>query len=510
MILDFKTLITVNLIVNVINLLTVSSLWRRYGKRFAGLSSWLASMTAQVAGMLLVLSKGFVPDVLSVYVGNVILMSSMLFLLDGFRKFIGHPSSWRVNAAAFAAYMAAYFHFFAVDPNMGMRNVLNCAIIFWIDGQCALLLLGARAPRLRHTMRPVGVVMAGYALVSCVRAAIILSYPREAEAFRTGLADSIAIVSYLSLHICLVIALVATITRRLMDEVQASEEKFAKAFHLAPYALCIVREDDGRLVEVNKGFCEIFGYGRDEALALGLSDLRLVSKGGGEARLTRLPAGSGELRLEVGARRKSGKGLMGRLSADALAIGGEPCVLACLSDDTEEYRLRATLQDLASRDSLTGLANRRLFYERFEIERLHADRDNRSMAVVSLDLDKFKAVNDGLGHAAGDAVLIEAARRLTGCLRQVDVVARFGGDEFVLLLPEVQGPPAALRVGEKIVAAFRQPFAVQGRELRLSASLGIALYPTNGQGVEALLASSDAALYQMKRQGRDGCRLAEG
>lgn len=487
-------------------------MWVRYRKRFAGLSSWLAAMATQVVGMLLVLGKGFVPDVLAIYIGNVILMSSMLFLLDGFRKFVGRPASWRVNALAFAAYMAAYLHFFAVDPNMGLRNVFNCVIIVWIDGQCAFLLLGATGPRLRHTVRPAGVVMAGYALVSCVRAAIILSYPREAEVFRTGLADTIAILSYVSLHICLVITLVAAITRRLMDAVQASEEKFVKAFHLAPYALCIVREDDGRLVEVNKGFCEIFGYGRDEALALGLTDLQLVTQGAveAEAPLTRLPTGSGEMRLEVGARRKSGERLMGRLSADALAIGGEPCVLACLSDDTEEYRLQATLQELASRDSLTGLANRRLFYERFDIERLHAQRNGSAMAVVSLDLDHFKSVNDGLGHAAGDAVLIEAARRLAGCLRQVDVVARFGGDEFVVLLPEVTGQEEALGVGQKIVAALREPFSVQGRSLRLSASLGIALYPDQGDDVESLLAASDAALYQMKRQGRDGCRLAAG
>jgi len=182
-------------------------------------------MTAQVAGMLLVLFKGIVPDALSIYAGNVILMSSMLFLLDGFRKFVGPPASWRANAVAFAAYMAAYFHFFAADPNMGMRNVLNCAIIVWIDGQCAFLLLVATAPRLRQTVRLAGLVMAGYVLASCVRAAIILSYPREAEVFRSGLADTIAILSYVSLHICLAIALVATITRRLMDEVQRSSPR---------------------------------------------------------------------------------------------------------------------------------------------------------------------------------------------------------------------------------------------------------------------------------------------
>jgi diguanylate cyclase (GGDEF)-like protein/PAS domain S-box-containing protein len=515
MILDFKTLIAVNCIVNGINLLTVFLLWRRFGNRFAGLSSWLASMVAQVAGMLLVLAKGHVPDALSVYAGNAILMSSMLFLLDGFGKFVGLSASWRswrINALAFAAYMAGYFHFFAVDPSMGMRNVLNCAIIIWIDGQCALLLLRGTAPRLRHVVRPAGLVMAGYVLASGIRAAIILSYPREAEVFRTGLADTVAILGYVSLHICLAIALMATITRRLMDEVLASEEKFAKAFHLAPYALCIARQADGRLVEVNQGFSRIFGYGRDEALGLGLGALLFCPLSGdqGETALDRLATLDGGEGLEVSARRKSGQRLVGRLSCDRLALNGEACVLACLSDDTEESRLKASLQELATRDSLTGLANRRLFYERFGIERLHAERERSRMAVVSLDLDRFKAVNDELGHGAGDAVLQEAARRLTACLRQVDVAARFGGDEFVLLLPGIGGHRDALAVGEKIVAAFRVPFEASGRRLVLSASLGVAVYPDHGRDVEALLARSDAALYEMKRQGRDGCRLAQG
>ncbi len=161
------------------------------------------------------------------------------------------------------------------------------------------------------------------------------------------------------------------------------------------------------------------------------------------------------------------------------------------------------------KDSLTGLPNRRFFCERFEIARLETRRSQNHMAVLSIDLDRFKSINDGLGHAAGDDVLVEAAGRLTECLRKVDVVARFGGDEFVVLLPDVGGIEDACRVAEKIVETFRRPFDVLGTALALSVSIGIAVYPDHGQELDILLKGSDEALYRAKNAGHDGFAAME-
>ncbi|MBF0529375.1 MAG: GGDEF domain-containing protein, partial [Deltaproteobacteria bacterium] len=213
--------------------------------------------------------------------------------------------------------------------------------------------------------------------------------------------------------------------------------------------------------------------------------------------------------LEVHTLRKSGEAMIGQYSSEALVINGEECILSSIKDVTEESQMRQKLLDLATKDTLTNLPNRRLFYERFAIARLNAERRRFRMAVMSVDLDKFKAVNDGFGHAVGDAVLVEAAQRFLDCLRKVDVVARFGGDEFVILLTEIHEVEDAVHVANKVVAAFRKPFDALERRVEISSSIGIAIFPDHGIDLEELLRISDEALYQTKEAGRDGYCLSE-
>ena len=172
--------------------------------------------------------------------------------------------------------------------------------------------------------------------------------------------------------------------------------------------------------------------------------------------------------------------------------------------------MREQLKDLASHDALTGLPNRRLFCDRFEVAFANATRNGNKLAVISLDLDNFKEINDGYGHEVGDLVLAEASRRLTASLRKGDTVARFGGDEFVLLLSGIRGAADATEVAAKIVEGFKAPFAVSGHSVSFHASLGIALYPDDGADLASLLRKSDEALYFVKAHGRDGYRLAAG
>lgn len=129
------------------------------------------------------------------------------------------------------------------------------------------------------------------------------------------------------------------------------------------------------------------------------------------------------------------------------------------------------------------------------------------MALLSIDLDKFKVINDTLGHEAGDVVLIEAARRLSDCVRKVDTAARFGGDEFVLLLWEVNSCEDAVTVAKRILLVFSQPFVVGEHQLQLSASIGISIYPDHGGDLQTLLRMSDEGLYRTKETGRNGYSL---
>jgi diguanylate cyclase (GGDEF)-like protein len=154
-------------------------------------------------------------------------------------------------------------------------------------------------------------------------------------------------------------------------------------------------------------------------------------------------------------------------------------------------------------DSLTGVANRMLFDDRVQQAIAMAKRANTQAALMFIDLDKFKPVNDTYGHAAGDFLLQAVAKRLKACVRGSDTVARIGGDEFVVLLPEIDARQSAFNVAEKILEALNQPFELPEATVRIGASIGISTYPDHGQDVDSLRQQADVALYRAKERGRN-------
>lgn len=173
-------------------------------------------------------------------------------------------------------------------------------------------------------------------------------------------------------------------------------------------------------------------------------------------------------------------------------------------DVTDRSRAAARLNLLAFSDPLTGLANRALFSDRLRQAVLDAGHDGIGFAVLMLDLDGFKSVNDRLGHAAGDVVLQHVGRRLEASLRATETVARLGGDEFAILLGHVRRGADAGAVADRLLQAIRQPILAGGRAVTVSASIGIALFPDHGRAVEHLLVAADGALYRAKRDGAGG------
>jgi diguanylate cyclase (GGDEF)-like protein/PAS domain S-box-containing protein len=176
-------------------------------------------------------------------------------------------------------------------------------------------------------------------------------------------------------------------------------------------------------------------------------------------------------------------------------------------DITDRRRVEEAVQSAAESDALTGLANRRLLTDRLRLALARARRSGAQVAVLYLDIDRFKEINDRFGHAAGDALLKDFAARLRASVRATDTVARFGGDEFVVLLDDLKEREHALRVAEKVVGDCRQPLRLEGGEVIATASIGVA-YATPAISEEALLKSADAALYDAKADGRDRYRVA--
>ena len=167
------------------------------------------------------------------------------------------------------------------------------------------------------------------------------------------------------------------------------------------------------------------------------------------------------------------------------------------------------LESLALHDQLTGLPNRRLLADRLSMAMVQARRNKSAMAVVYVDLDGFKELNDRLGHGAGDILLQEVAGRLVGAVREEDTVARLGGDEFMLVLWHVSDQDAAATVARKVIEALAQPFDIEGQVVDITACAGVGIYPVHGEDADALTKSADLALYEAKRAGKNDYRMAE-
>jgi diguanylate cyclase (GGDEF)-like protein len=217
-------------------------------------------------------------------------------------------------------------------------------------------------------------------------------------------------------------------------------------------------------------------------------------------------SGSAEIDAAIGSFRRGACDFLRKPYSRELLFLTLDTVLQERRRSAEDRRMqdREQLNHQAHHDHLTGLPNRALFNDRLGLAMRQADRNASCLAVLFLDLDRFKRINDTLGHAAGDELLQQVAQRLTACLRNCDTLSRHGGDEFTAVLPELKSQGDAALISGKLVQCVRPPFRVAGLPLKISASIGIATYPQDGKTVEELIAHADVAMYHVKVNGKNG------
>jgi diguanylate cyclase (GGDEF)-like protein/PAS domain S-box-containing protein len=262
---------------------------------------------------------------------------------------------------------------------------------------------------------------------------------------------------------------------------------------------------DGAVTDANEAFLQMTGYTREDVAEGRVNWFAITPpefRPDDERALAELQASGRCTPYEKELVRKNGSRVPVLLGA-ALFDGSKRDGVAFVLDLTERKRAEERVRFLAQHDSLTGLPNRVEFEDRVNHAIGQARRHHREVAVLFIDLDFFKRVNDSLGHQAGDKLLLAVARRLQQCLREGDTVARLGGDEFVFSLPMIEGANDAAIVAQRAIQALARPFDVDGHELHLSGSVGIGMYPSDGEDAEALLRAADVAMYHAKHQGRN-------
>lgn len=308
------------------------------------------------------------------------------------------------------------------------------------------------------------------------------------------------------------VALCSDISERKAREIalRESEKRFRDIMEFAPIGMVIV-DLDGRLLRVNQALCDIFGYPREELEGLRMEQLTPADDLAHDLAMRRklLDGSLAVARSEKRYTHHDGHAVWVQLTVAVLrdTQGVPQCFDAQVEDITERRRDREQIRRLAFYDALTGLPNRRLFSQHLEQILAQARRHDRAAAVMFLDLDHFKEINDTHGHEVGDELLKTVAWRLAGGLRAGDTVARQGGDEFVIALAEVTHADDALRVAEKLATRVAQPVPVGSLSLQVTTSIGIALHPAHGLDAATLLRHADLALYAVKEAGRNGYRV---
>lgn len=292
---------------------------------------------------------------------------------------------------------------------------------------------------------------------------------------------------------------------------QAAEQLKLSARVFEDSGECIVITDrDERIVSVNKAFTEVTGYSAEEVLG---KTPRVMHSGRQDRefyrRMWQTLGDTGYWCGEIWDRRKNGEQYPKWLSISAVKDANNVVThyTGIFSDITERKKAEAQIEFLAYHDALTKLPNRLLVREHLEMAMTHAERARNKAAVLFLDLDNFKTINDSFGHAVGDALLIEVAKRLGECTRDADTISRQGGDEFLIVLSNVADTEAITLVAEKILEQLEENFKIGSHEISTSLSLGISVYPDDSEDIDTLLQLADTAMYHAKAAGRNAYRF---
>jgi diguanylate cyclase (GGDEF)-like protein/PAS domain S-box-containing protein len=304
----------------------------------------------------------------------------------------------------------------------------------------------------------------------------------------------------------------ATLSREMQQQLRTSEENFRSILRNASDGIHIV-DGDGNVIEASNAFCDMLGYSREEVIGMNMRQWEAQSTGANlREEIAQQLARPVRSQHEARHRRKDGSVFDVEVSGFPLELGGRPVLFNSSRDITERKASEKRIQHLAFYDQLTELPNRRLLDDRLNQSLSSSTRSDRYGAVLLIDLDNFKTINDSVGHLSGDLMLKQIAKRLTTLVRKSDTVARLGGDEFIVLLSNLNekhenAVVQTRTVGEKILQVLSQPYQLGAKEFRSSCSIGITLFKGNQLSTEELTKQADIAMYEAKNEGRNNLRF---
>jgi diguanylate cyclase (GGDEF)-like protein/PAS domain S-box-containing protein len=292
--------------------------------------------------------------------------------------------------------------------------------------------------------------------------------------------------------------------KRMELEKAASELRYRRLFETAQDGILILDAETGQIADVNPFLVDMLGYSKNELLGKRLWDIGAFVDAKKSREAYEELRKNNYIRYEdLPLETKTGQRMEVEFASNAYLVHTERVIQCNVRDISERKRLERDLAFAATHDFLTGLPNRTLFNDHYTLALAGAKRYHKKLAIMVLDIDHFKDINDALGHPYGDQLLKEFGNRLSSTVRKADTVSRIGGDEFALLVTEVAGTENVANVAQKMLGNARKPFRLNNHEVRITVSIGISNYPDDDEDVETLIKYADTAMYQAKRNGRN-------
>lgn len=297
------------------------------------------------------------------------------------------------------------------------------------------------------------------------------------------------------------------------DALRVSEERYRTAFLTSLDGIALTHLEDGLIIEVNPAWCCIYGFERDEAVLHTSAELNLWADPDDRRKMLEALRGASVYHnMEIHNQRKNGEKFWAEMSASKVNLDGIPSILMVIRDNSAARAAEEKIEDLVFFDPLTRLPNRHQLLDRLRQALAASRHSGRKCALLLVDLDNLKQLNDNLGHSIGDMLLREIAKRLLANVRETDLVARLGGDEFAVLLDDLGETPShaaeqAKTVGEKLLTALAQPFLIDTSECHSTSSIGITIFGDSREEANEVLRQADIAMEQAKRAGRNTLRF---
>lgn len=291
--------------------------------------------------------------------------------------------------------------------------------------------------------------------------------------------------------------------KKFEQELRDSEAKYKAVVKQTNEGIFLVDAKSLKIIETNEAATNLLGYSTAELMSFKI-DRFLVSKHQEFLHYLKLVYNNKvNLTKELEYQKKGGGIINVEISASVVNYHDQEIICIVFRNITKRKELEIELKHTAYHDSLTGLPNRYLFNEQLKIALNNAKMEHSLIAVMFADLDNFKKINDNYGHNLGDELLQAFARQLKGCLRRGDKISRWGGDEFTILLPKIEGEKDAIKVAQRMINSLQKPFHLSSADIEVHSSIGIAIYPFDAQNAESLLNNADMALYKSKERGRN-------